>query len=214
MTITFRPPKTIRMDGQLPTQEDLAWDVLHERAFSRLADRIEMYAPPEMRGISIQDVVIVYRFPSKQRKHFIEKYDIIIPDKYRTEELPFSIGLLMCAGAEAMDVLASHGVLIGDIVRFAPLAGDEETEERVQEALQQAAMAGKNPEQTFEAVKKARDEEMEKKKLLRLKAQHIHESIDGLERLYGPKPTMETVRRVEKNGDPIYVIRPVIANLL
>jgi hypothetical protein len=188
-----------------------------KEANDRLIARMAQYESPEPRGMALQDLVIVYRFPSKEKEKFkrIEGTDKVIhfADISQKEPLPYSLGLLLAAGGEAMEVLLSHGVLPGDIVRFAPLAGDEETAARVDEALERALEA--NPRATEEeqmAVQRAaRDADLEKKKLLRLKAADIHESLDLLDRLYGPAPTMEMVRDIAKDGSAETLIFPILA---
>jgi hypothetical protein len=179
-----------------------------KEANDRLIARMAQYEAPEPRGMALQDIVIVYRFPPKQKEK-VSKGGIIIPEISQREPLPFSLGLLLSAGPEAMDVLLSHGTLPGDIVRFAPLAGDEETMTRVDEAVELAKSRGANDEEQVAAAMAARDADMEKKKLLRLKAPDIHESLDLLERLYGPIPTMEMVRDVDKHGKPETLILPI-----
>lgn len=208
----FRPVKTLS-DG-IRHPEDEAWDLLFAAATARLEARITQYEPPALASLPCQDLVVVYRFPRDQRTHFVksEALDLIIPGKYRKESTPFSLGLLMWAGAEAMDVLVDHGILLGDIVKFAPLAGDEEMANAVNEAMEAVAERGGSEGEAVAAAKLARDAQMEQKKHLRLRVSDIHESVDLMERLGGPRPLMEMVRRRE-GGRHIHVIRPVINNV-
>jgi hypothetical protein len=204
----IRPVKSVGHVGDI----DRAWDLLNEKAIERLKYRMEKYEPPALESWPVQDLVVVYRFPTKATRKMTSG-GLWIPDISQKEEMPFSLGLLIGAGPEAMDVLASHGTLLGDVIRFAPLAGDEETEQRVQDAIAQVQQRKGTEEEMSRAALEARDSEMEKKKLLRLQVPFVHESVDLLGRLFGPKPTMEMVRHVDKNGDPQHQIRPIIANL-
>lgn len=211
--MNLRPIKVVSDHVGNRAKDVGGWAKLYEQAHERLLARIKEYDPPPLASVPAQDCVTVYRFPTKPKATETEG-GILIPDAHQKEQTPFSAGLLICAGAEALDVLASHGILPGDIVRWAWLAGDEEDVKRVDEALAEAAARGLGESSMRRVAMKARDDEMAKKKLLRLKAPDIHESVDLLERLYGDKPTMEFVREVSPNGDFTHVIRPVIENLL
>lgn len=188
-----------------------AWAKLYQRAHATLIARIEEFDPPELKSIPVQDKVLVYRFPNRAAATQTAG-GLIIPETSRKEEVDFASGVLMYAGAEAMDVLASHGILVGDIVRWAYLAGDEEDVRRVDEAIENARSLGLTGARLEAKAIEARNQEMSKKKLIRLRTSDIHESVDLLERLYGEKPTMEYVREERPDGFT-HVIRPIADNL-
>lgn len=198
--------RPIRVLGSDPV--DHGWARLYEQAHHRLLARIEEYGVPTLEAIPVQDLVVLYRLPTKQKEK-VTRGGIIIPDAYQREQIPFSVGLLLAAGPQAQDVLESHGVLPGDLVMFAPLAGDEVDAAAVVAAQREAARRGGDLEQIEEAGRVARDGELEKKKLLTLQAPFIHRSVDLLQRLYGPTPTMERVRESSPKGFK-HLIRPII----
>lgn len=219
----FRPVRTVAAPtADEMAAENAAWDLLFADAARRLGARIKEYEPPPLTGLPAQDLVVVYRFPREQEKFFSKEHNWVIPDKYQKDRTPFSLGLLMWAGAEAMDVLVDHGILVGDVVKFAPLAGDEEMAGVVNEAIAEVAKRRGRPRsqaaadaamaEAEAAAERARNELLEEKKHLRLHASDIHESVDLVGRMCGDKPTMEMVRRREGTRH-IHIIRPVVNNV-
>lgn len=207
--MNLRPIKTVAAKGAELRPEDRAWDKLQADALATLRRRMKEFEAPPFSVTPAQDIALVYRLPNDYRPD--EHQGIIAPDEWKhRHELPFSIGLLLWAGAEAMDVLASHGILIGDLVQFARYAGDEEEASQVSEAIAKVRAKGGTESQAMEAAKQAREKEMGKKKLLRLQAPFIHGSFDLTVRLFGEKPTMELVREVNAKGEPVHVFRPIV----
>jgi hypothetical protein len=191
-----------------PQPVDAAWDKLYARADARLRERMAEYECPEPEWVPGQDIVVVYRFPNEY------KGLVYLPEAYADgHDAQYSIGLLLMAGPEAQDILESHGVLPGDVVKFARWAGEEEAANRVQEAKGKARQAGASEAEATHAAIEVRDAEMAKKKLLEFQVPFIRGSVDLKERLYGDKPTMERVRIVTAKGEPMHVIRPVAENL-
>lgn len=183
-------------------KEDEAWKwtAAYVAANRLLLERMKDFEIPEPTWAPAQDIAIVYRIPNTY------KGSLILPEAYDTRhDAPFSLGVLLMAGPEATDVLESHGIMPGDIVRFARFAGEEEAVNRAHEAMSQAS----NPEVALAAAKRVREEEMAKKKILSLQVPFIHGSVDLFERLYGPKPTMRLVRHVLPSGKVEHLIRPV-----
>jgi hypothetical protein len=207
--VILRPVK-VESRGADPAQV-AAWSKLYQQAHERLLHRIEEFGIPELVSVTAQDCLIIYRFPVKPTAQFTEG-GLEIPQVAQVAENPYSSGVLLFAAAEALDVLASHGVLPGDIVRWAYLAGDEEDTKRVNDAIEQARDAGHGPARVSKIAIQTRDQELAKKKLIRLKTPDIHESVDLKERLFGERPTMELVCEMGPKG-AMHVIRPVIENL-
>lgn len=194
------------------TNVDAAWDKLYAEASRTRDQRIVEYGAPDLKWASCQDIALVYRLPSKEKAK-MHKGLIHIPEVAQTDEMPYSIGVLIWAGLEAMDVLESHGVLPGDLVKFARYAGEEEAAARAQEAVDQVHKRKGSEEEALAAAIAAREEEVERKKLLELQVPFIHGSLDLQKRLCGPEPTMRIVRRIAPQGR-VFTIEPVVENLL
>jgi co-chaperonin GroES (HSP10) len=192
-----------------------AWDKLYADSMVRLQKRIAEHKIPIPDIHPIQDLVLVYRLPNEY------KGTIIIPDVAKfgdgTEspvESPYSIGVLLLAGAEATSKLETHGVLPGDYIQFAKYAGESETADRMKAAIERWGNEGMPVEYIERKAKELRDDEMTKKKLMRFQAPLVHQSIDLFGRLYGEKPTMQMVREVNAKGAVLHVIDPVPENIL
>src|SRR5688572_23118012 len=67
---------------------DLAWDRLHEQAADLREKRIKEYGAPDLKWVSCQDIVLVYRLPSKEKEK-MHKGLIHIPDSAQTNQTPF-----------------------------------------------------------------------------------------------------------------------------
>lgn len=208
--------RTVR--DQSPTQR--AWDALYRRAAETLKKRMEEHGSPRPTWMPVQDLCQVYRLPNEYKPMSGTRDDggtwmIHMPETSQDKhDIPYSVGILISAGPEALGVLESHGVLPGDYVLFAPYAGEEQMESRIAEAIDKARDRGASPEEAAQVSQQVRDAEMAKKKLLRFQVPFIHGSVDLLERLYGETPTMELVREVNAKGGPEHVYVPVIENLI
>ena len=198
---------TRRSDGKEPTAIDRAWDRLYEKANETLKARIEEHGIPLPDTHPAQDLVLAYRIPNEYQGR------LHLPETAAAHAAPYSIGVLLLAGAEATGVLESHGILPGDYIQFAKYAGDEETAARVNEAISGWSKEGMGPEYIQRKAIQLRDDEMKKKKLMRFQAGLIHQSVDFLERRLGEKPTMRMIREVSAKG-VLHIIEPVVENIL
>lgn len=195
--MNLRPIRTVGLGS---TELALKWDKLYQDAHATLVKRAADLGIPEPDRQPIQDMVVVYRIPNEYRG------TIEIPDEFKgRHDSPYSIGVFMFAGPEAMDVLESHGVLPGDYVTFARFAGEEETTARIKDAVRGA----RSELEAGAIIRDTRAAEEAKKKLLKLQVPFIHESVDLYDRLNGPRPTMELVRSVDKAGNATHLIQPV-----
>lgn len=182
---------------------DGKWDRLYGDAHARLMARIEEHGIPMPPWAPAQDICVVYRIPNDYQS----PNGLILPEAHaENHDSPYSLGVLLMAGPEASDVLESHGVLPGDYVKFARFAGEEEEAARIHEAIAKRATGPAHASALANAI---RNEAIGKKKLLELQVPFIHGSVDLLERLYGPTPTMEMVRHVLPSGKVTHLILPV-----
>lgn len=199
-------PPTIRRQG--PGAEE--WNRAFWAAREKLIRRIEEFRIPPMPYAPGQDVVIIYRLPDSARQEMTEG-GIIIPASVSAAALGYgervhSIGVLLWAGEEAMDVMLGTGYLPGDIVLFARFAGEEQAAGVVEHAIEGAKANGvADRAKLFEIAKKARDSEVNKEKFLRMKISEIHCSVDKIERTAGKNPTFEIVVYGKEGG--AYVTR-------
>lgn len=214
--MNWQPVKTRLTETDTPAdrrQLARAWDKLYEEANERLKKRIDELQIPLPDIHPMQDLVLVYRIPNDY------KGSIIIPDiakvgEDNTADAPFSVGVLLLAGAEATGILESHGALPGDLVQFAKYAGESESVARMNAAAGKAIEEGMPADYVERKQKEYRDDIMKKKKLLRFQAGLIHQSVDFLARRFGDKPTMQMVREVNAKNQVIHVIEPVVENIL
>ena len=147
-------------------------------------------------------IALVYRLPNDYQS----PNGLVLPDRYKEgHDAPFSLGILITAGPEAMDILESHGVLPGDYVKFARFAGEEEDAGRIARAVNAAT----GPIDAERRRDRLMDEHMAKKKILELQVPFIHGSVDLLDRLEGAKPTMEMVREIHGNR-VVHMIQPIL----
>jgi hypothetical protein len=195
----IRPIESVPIAGYELKNEDSKWDALYAQARERLEERIKHYDVSMPAFMPAQDILVVYRLPPKE-KATMHKGILHIPQVAQEEQIPYSVGVYILAGAEAADVLESHGILPGDFIKFSRFAGDEEAATRVNEAIAQAQTDRMSPVNTERMVKQARDESLERKKLLELQVASIHGSVDLIERLYGDRPSMRMVREVGPRG--------------
>ncbi len=202
--MNLRPMRTVGGSAELAAK----WDALYARAVETLKQRIAEMDIPHPSRLPLQDVVVAYRIENEYQGK------MVIPDEFKgRHDAPYSVGVLLMAGAEAMDVLESHGVLPGDFITFGRFAGDEETDARIQEAVRPRSAENPNgsssPIEAANRSREIREESLSKKKLLKLKVADVQESVDGFDRLHGPNPTMEMVRLVDAKGNPIHVLMPL-----
>lgn len=154
---------------------------------------------------------LLYRIPNEY------KGAVAIPEQFaQRHDAEFDVGLLIFAGVEAMGVLETHGVLLGDYCQFAKYGGEQAAANRIQQAIQQAHEEGRvNTEAQADAL--GMDlwrQETSKKKLIRIQAKLIHQSVDLFERRHGAKPTMQIVRVIDAKQRVLHTIEPVIENIL
>lgn len=181
---------------------DEKWNALHVEAAARLRVRVAQHEAPSPTWHPVQDICLVYRIPNPYKS----ASGIVLPEAYaQAHDSVLNHGLLISAGPEALDVLASHGILIGDYVKFARFAGEEEDAKRAQEAIARIAATGGTEADAWNLI----DKERQRKKLLELQVPFIHGSMDLLERLGGPSQSMEKVRVRLPNGAVEHQIIPV-----
>lgn len=187
-----------------------AWDKLYIDAAETLKKRMEEHQIPHPGTRPMQDLCLVYRIPNEY------KGNLVLPEEYADgHDAPFQVGILLRAGPEAFDILESHGALPGDFIHFARFAGEEEVVQRVRDATAKYMQEGYSPNTVADKVSKMAIEERAKKKLMRIQARLIHQSVDLDGRMSGDKPVMEMIREVNaKTGNVVHVIEPVVENIL
>lgn len=185
---------------------DPLWERLYAGANARLIERIARHEAPEANDFPAQDICLVYRIPNPYKS----TSGLVLPDEFaQRHDSLLNHGLLISAGPEAMDVLTSHGILLGDYVKFARFAGEEEEAGRAAAAIEDAKKSGATKDEAFAAAQDARASERQRKKLLELQVPYIHGSMDLLERLQGPMRSMEMVRVRLPGGKVEHQIIPV-----
>lgn len=205
MVSRSRPVRSLRVLPNL----DREWDDLFREAHARLEKRVKELEAPEFNWAPAQDLCNVYRLPERE----VTKGGIVIPEQSR---MPMSFGLLLSAGLEAMDIIHSHGIFVGDIVSFSKYAGEEASasllEEATQALIQRAQGFGLDDERGLkyaeEGTKDLRNKLFGEKKVLELKVSFLHQSTDTKARLCGDEPTMEVVRLTHKGGEVEHIMIP------
>jgi co-chaperonin GroES (HSP10) len=141
-----------------------AWATLELQARGRLVARLKEHGVATMPYMPISDNILVLRLPAPPVE---TKSDggIYIPETSRTEPEPLSEGVLVQAGAQARDILRSHGVMLGDLVQIGRFAGWE----------------------------RAIGEDKKGKRILQMKERDVLGSFDLHERLWGKTPSMRIV---------------------
>lgn len=113
-----------------------AWDALEARQLSILKSRMEILGIERVPYQPTGDDLMVYRLEAKEQK---TGGGIILPDRVmhaadaeRGERSPslekrtISVGYVLNAGCGARDWMRSHGVMVGDMVRWGKFSGEEE----------------------------------------------------------------------------------------
>lgn len=114
-----------------------AWADLEERWLRLLEERKKELRIPTIAYQPTDDDVMVFRMAAKEQK---TEGGLFIPDHVYEKEMNertgqvttrsvdkvLNIGLLLEAGCSARDWMRSHGVLIGDIVKWGRYSGEEE----------------------------------------------------------------------------------------
>lgn len=183
------------------------WAALYASAHETLLARIEKHHIEFEVHYPYDDICVVSRMPTAEQEK-VSPGGIIIPDVAQTAAMPYSIGVLLYAGMDALDKLTTMGILPGDYIKFAKYAGDEEAVSRVKGVIDKGEKKGVPPAKLAEEAIAVRNEEIAKQKVLDLQVMEIHGSLDLAERLYGDTPTMEIVREERAKG-PIHVVRPI-----
>lgn len=185
-----------------------AWEVLEAQAQEMLAGRRSGFKISEVRFEPSGSNILVYRTPPKERRTASGR--IVIPsvtsqdkDEYGNKELAdiiVDIGVLISAGLEARDWMRSHGIFLGDYVRFGHYAGRE------------------MDVQWFDTITDVPPDDL--KNLLLLKAQDLQGSFDLHWRLYGDRyekdgkkyeraPVLRRVWALDGEGNGIHVLKPI-----
>lgn len=183
------------------------WAEIYARAHATLLERIEKHRIDFDVHYPYDDICVVSRMPTAEQEK-VSPGGIIYPDIAQTAAMPFSIGVLLYAGMDALDKLTTMGILPGDYVKFARYAGDEEAVARVRDSVRTDEKKRTPPEKAAANAIATRDAEIAKQKVLDLQVLEIHGSLDLAERLYGSTPSMEIVREQRAQG-PIHVVRPI-----
>ena len=130
----------------------------------KLAERRKQYDIPELPYLPAGKVVLVFRLPNETKT----AGGLFIAE---TAQDPKTMGVLVGAGLEALDILRDHLIEIGDIVWFGKFEGWEHEVKR--------------------------DAENKGKQINQFKVDGILGSVDALERVQGKNPTHELVYNKE-----------------
>lgn len=175
------------------------WERMEASAKKTLAARIKEHSIPEIPYLPSDDVVLVYRLPPPPK---IEKTEsglfVPLPGRdyalkdgtIQTSEIPDTIvkpmGVLLAAGLGAYDWMICHGYQLGDVVAFGFYAGHE---------------------QDFTQGELYRSEK-DMKKILQLRKTDLLGSVDAIERVNGPRPSLRMVRTETKDG-VLHIYQPI-----
>ena len=129
-----------------------------------LAERRRTYDIPELPYLPCGKVVLVFRLPNETRT----SGGLFLAE---TAQEPKTMGVLVGAGLEAMDILKDHLIEIGDIVWFGKFEGWEHEVKR--------------------------DAENKGKQINQFKVDGILGSVDAIERVQGKNPTHRLVYDAE-----------------
>jgi co-chaperonin GroES (HSP10) len=172
-------------------QEFARWEELEQLSSLLLATRTRELRLPEIPFQPTDDDVMVYRLQAKEQK---TEGGIVIPDhtldvdEGRTiaHQKVINLGLLLKAGCTARDWMRSHGVLIGDIVKWGKYSGEE------------------TPVHWFTGgtVRSMED-------VLLLNVRDIRGSFDLDTRLWGPEQLMKIVFVADDAGRGMHLVKPV-----
>jgi len=191
--------------------EHAAWDALVARQAHALAERRKGLGLPMVKASPIDDGVVLYRMEAKERK---TEAGIIIPEggldnetdhshplarhgvevtKQVWNQRVISLGLILDAGCRARDFMRSHGILVGDIIKFSKYSGEENS---------------------FHWLTAADDDETvgahDLKDFLQIDVKDIHDSLDLWHRLHGEEPTMQIVYCEDTNGNGLHIVKPIV----
>ncbi len=174
--------------------EHESWGRLCHDAEAELTARIAKYKIPTVKYCPVDDAVLIFRLPPLEMK---TSSGIVVPDfaMDRDEQGVVSanrhhmnVGVILRAGCSAMDWMRSHGILIGDMVKFAAYSGHEESSRWFMPDSQQLTQ--------------------DLKDVMQIKESEILGSFDLYERLQGNKPRMKMVYAVDDKGNGLHIIKP------
>lgn len=185
--------------------EHAAWFELEKQALATLEARMGKYRIPVLPYEPSDDGMLVYRLEAEERK---TDAGIYLPDRgMQKEELKdrwgntieerhefekprvINVGVLINAGLTALDWMRSHGVLMGDLIKFSKYGGQEES----------AHWFGAGTHLPTSVAD-----------MLELNVKEVRGSFDQWLRIQGPKPTMKKVFAVDDSGQGIYVLKPIV----
>lgn len=175
-----------------------AWGALEDQWAELLGHRKAELRIPEIEYQPTDDDVMVFRTQAREQTTegglviptFIMEKDVDERTGWtRTQatEKVVNIGLLLEAGCAARDWMRSHGVLVGDFVKWGRFSGQEENAHWFS--------GGK--------VNSLAD-------VLLLNVRDIRGSFDLDSRLKGPTPVMRRVFVADCDGKGLHVIKPII----
>ncbi len=124
-------------DPRFSPKELEAWAQLEERWQGVLENRMRELRVDRVPFAPCDDDLVIYRMQPREQK---TESGIVLPQvtmtvdrdertgqrTTRADERVIHMGLLMAAGCQARDWMRSHGVLVGDIVKWGKWAGEEE----------------------------------------------------------------------------------------
>lgn len=174
-----------------PEEHD-AWEELNRLAAARLKERCERFKIPPLRYQPADDLMLVFRLKPVEIK--VGGLHIPTFGKWKDQETGevenvatvLNEGVLLKAGCGARDWMRSHGILIGDIIKWGHFAGNEELSHRFQ--------AGG----TAEIVDLA--------DWLQVPVRECHGSYDLDDRIASGQ--MRFVYVVDKQGNGLHVVKP------
>ncbi len=155
------------MPDMMTAQQRKTWSRLAVEGRKKAAAELSARALEGIPYMPGADNVLVLRMPPPTVQK-VTAGGLHIPETSQEEPEPKSEGYLLEAGPQALDAFLDHGYLIGDKVQIGRFAGWEKE---------------------FAADKDGTS----KPKILQMKAGDIIGSFNLLDRLRGPKPTMELV---------------------
>lgn len=176
--------------------EHAAFEVLTNEAAARLRERCKQYGVPELGYAPADDTILAFRLPAVEAK---TEAGIILPthgvnrDKSGEEadHAVMNVAMVVRAGCRALDWMRSHGIMLGDLVKFGRYTGQEESSRWF------VPSAGTvRPDQC--------------KDMLQLDVSYILGSFDLAERLHGANPTMKLVYAVDGDGTGLHIIKPIV----
>lgn len=166
------------------------WEELEANMSLLLSSRRKELKLPEIPFQPTDDDVMVYRMQPKEQT---TAGGIVIPDhtldvddgRTVAHQKVINLGLLLKAGCSARDWMRSHGVFVGDIVKWGKYTGEEEHAHWF----------------TGGSVRSMED-------ILLINVRDIRGSFDLDQRLWGAERTMRIVFVADPDGRGMHIVKP------